>query len=537
VGTVSRSLGLASLLAMSLSLPTRASAYQTGQSNVTDSETVSLKGTVVDSATGEPIHGALVQAYGAQTRSMLTGLDGKFDFEGMQPGNVVVRPRKPGYFGAYDLSPERQLLENIDLEASTPPIVLKLIPEGVIYGRVTSDNGEPVEDLAINVIYIHIVNGHKQREQRGTLRTDEEGGFRLAELQPGTYYVSAGPSESMTFPPPGNQGKVTQGYPLTFYPGVSDMESAAPITIKPGTHAELNFSPPTQPLYQVAGTVSGFLPNQGVNVGFASASGGQNFLPVQFNQQTGTFEVQAIPGGTYLVTATCQGPTQNILAATATINVNSNIPNLHLALAPVISIPVLFTLNLANPSQERPPAPAGVELTPTDPARMNEVYGSNSEPSGSWIHGIGPGSYSAEITSQGPWYVASATYGSTDLFRDPLMIAPGGAPGRIEIEVREDGATLNGTVLDGDQPAPGAVLVIPDRSLSQQRMVATDEHGNFQIEMLAPGNYSLLAFDRLDDLEYANPQALQQYATKEKSITLGSNGKAAVQLDLIRRGD
>jgi hypothetical protein len=538
VSTTCRCLGLAPFLAMSLALAPPSSSYQNTSSSNADSETVSLKGTVVDSATGEPIHGALVQMSGAQSRAMLTGPDGKFDFEGLPPGHVVVHPRKPGYFSAYDLSPERQHLENIDVEPSNPPVVLKLIPEGVISGRVTAENGEPVEDLPVNVIFINIVNGRKQTEQRASMRTSEDGGFRIAELQPGTYYVSAGPSEPMTFPSPGVQGKGPQGYPLTFYPEARDIESAAPISIKAGTHAELDFSPPVQPLYQVSGTIIGIDPQYGVTVEFASASGPQNFLSVEFNPQTSVFTARAVPAGEYVINVGCQTAKQGLLAGSAVVNVNSNISNIRIVAAPTFSIPVLFTFDLANSSEVRNPVAASVHLIPPGPAPMNRNYWGNSRGNvGYWLRDLEPSSYTAVIEPQGPWYVASAGYGSTDLFRNPLVIAPGSTTGRIEIEVRDDGATLNGTVNDAGRPVPGAVLVIPDGAPGQPQRVLADERGNFQINMLAPGNYNVLAFDRLDDFEYTNPQALQPYATREKAITLGSNGKLTIQLDLIRRGE
>ena len=49
-----------------------------------------LRGTVVNSVTGEPTRGALVQIYFNGQSSMLTGPDGKFQFEGLPNGQTVV---------------------------------------------------------------------------------------------------------------------------------------------------------------------------------------------------------------------------------------------------------------------------------------------------------------------------------------------------------------------------------------------------------------------------------------------------------------
>lgn len=508
-------------------------------STAANSDTVSLKGTVIDSATGEAIHGALVEVSGTQTRAMLTGGDGKFDFEGLPPGDVVVRPKKPGYFSAYDLSPERQHLENISLENSAPPIVLKLIPEGVIYGRVTAENGEPLEGLPVIINCMQIVDGHRQLDQTTSARTDEDGAYRAADLRPGTYYVSVGPSEEVPFlvPQPTLQHK--QGYPLTFYPAASEFESAAAIAIKPGTRAEIDFALAAQPVFELSGTISGYLPHQGVDVMFVDGAGNPNSFQFEFDEQTGVFHSHSVPPGPYRVAAFSQTPNGRLHADMASINVSANIANLHFALTAMPSIAVAITANLAGTMYQGAKLFASVRLKTTDRALAGtdseaEPSGRPNNPFGS-IKDVLPGTYNAIIQPHCSCYIASATCGSTDLLRDPLVISPGTAPPQMDIEVRDDGATLSGTVMDDGQPAPAEVVLIPDRSPEHPQVTATDEHGNFQVSMLAPGSYNVLAFDQIVDLEYANPQALQQYATSEKAITLTPNGKATMQLDLIHR--
>src|SRR5882757_8039681 len=54
-----------------------------------------LRGTVINSVTSEPIRGALVQIYFNGQSSMLTGPDGKFQFAGLAPGQSTTMVRKP----------------------------------------------------------------------------------------------------------------------------------------------------------------------------------------------------------------------------------------------------------------------------------------------------------------------------------------------------------------------------------------------------------------------------------------------------------
>ena len=541
MGAISRRLGLASLVAVGLTLLPSASVCQDQTTNGPDSEKLSLTGMVVDSATGEVIHGALVQVSGAQSRAMLTGPDGKFDFEGLPPGHVVVNSRKPGYSNEYELSNGNRLPPSFDLDSSTAPVTLKLIPEGVIYGRVTAQNDEPVENLLVNLIDVHIVDGRMQREPRGSQPTNENGEFRIADLRPGTYYISVGPSENAILPPTENPAIGPQGYGLTFYPAASDMESAAPIQIDPGTHAEVDFSILPKPLYRMSGTISGIAPGMNASVIVGSAGGQQTSVEAQVDSGTGKFDVRSVASGSYEVVVIAQDKQGNMLFGSAPLNVHSNIANVHVAVTPIISIPVVFTIRTANGTPEGNPIPASVQLTPTDPDRIDTLSSLNAEalPNGGSIgvSDVVPGSYSVRITPQGSWYVESATYGSTDLFRDAMNVASGSAPGMIEIVVRDDGATLSGTVVNDGRPTQGMVVLIPDRAPAYPQVAGTDAQGNFQFSMLAPGNYSILAFDRLDNLEYANPQALRPFAASEKDVTLEANGKATIQVELVRRGD
>src|SRR5713101_5869519 len=67
------------------------------RSSQSDPPTYTLKGTVVNSVTGEPIRGALVQIYADRQRSVLTGPEGKFQIENLSRGTFGVQCRKPGY--------------------------------------------------------------------------------------------------------------------------------------------------------------------------------------------------------------------------------------------------------------------------------------------------------------------------------------------------------------------------------------------------------------------------------------------------------
>src|SRR5215472_18620909 len=68
------------------------------------SETLALRGRVINSATGEPVGLALVQISAPRQKAQFTGADGTFVFTDLPPGNYWPVARKPGFFD--DAEPE-----------------------------------------------------------------------------------------------------------------------------------------------------------------------------------------------------------------------------------------------------------------------------------------------------------------------------------------------------------------------------------------------------------------------------------------------
>jgi hypothetical protein len=119
-----------------------------------------------------------------------------------------------------------------------------------------------------------------------------------------------------------------------------------------------------------------------------------------------------------------------------------------------------------------------------------------------------------------------------NLLRDNLMISPGTPP--IRVTLRDDGGTLAGNVTSDGRAAPGTVLIIPDRAPRQIKTVVAGAGGQFQSPKLAPGDYTVLAFDRTTGLEYANPEVISSYVSNATHVSVGANGESRVSVNLIR---
>src|SRR5258707_15738699 len=91
-----------------------------------------IRGTVINSLTGEPIRGALVQIYANRQRSVLTGADGSFQFADVPAGTLNLNVRKPGFFTAQAIQSPMSQAYFAASGLYKPTVALIVIPEVMI---------------------------------------------------------------------------------------------------------------------------------------------------------------------------------------------------------------------------------------------------------------------------------------------------------------------------------------------------------------------------------------------------------------------
>ena len=497
-----------------------------------------LSGTVINSVTGEPIRHALVQIYTGSQPVALTDGSGQFEFEGLPPGTTSINVRKPGFFEEQNQPAAPQV---ITIGPDAKAVSLKLIPESVIYGHVQNAEGEPIEHLRLKVVAVRIVEGKKRWEVADSVPTDEDGEFRIANLAAGSYYVEAGPSWRFIGPMP-SRGH-PEGYPAVFYGGGSDLNSATPLDLGPGEQLKADFSLQTATLFKVSGTISGPAPGQDVNIHFEDRLGDAFTLFSKFDPMSGEFQTAA-PAGTYRLTARAWNQDGTFSNAEVPLNISSDVSGVRLMLAPSHVIPVMVTTEASHPK----PAVArrNQSASVTLPNIHLRATTNMLSPSEVWARPEGPnnlalalrdvpsGKYSLEVDPNGPWYVQSAQCADTDLLRQDLIVTAGVQTPPIELVLRDDGATLSGKVAVSQSRRPAVIILLPEHSSgSRTRTAFASSEGDFTVQNLAPGDYSVFAFDYSDELEYANPDVLERYLAGAVHVSLLPNEEHTVNLDLI----
>jgi hypothetical protein len=558
-----RALKLGTLVLLAGVIPFPSFAAQVAQ----NAANYPIHGIVVNSVSGEPVHGALVQIFAGRQRSVLTGADGAFHFADVPAGSVNVNVHKPGFFTEQEIhSPRAQAIFTTS-GPDQPPVVIKLVPEGVITGRIIGDGGEPVEDFPVQVLVDHVENGKRIRSNFRSATSNEEGEFRLAELPPGKYFVFAGPSARPEFALQGGPQPIVVGYPGAFYPGAADISGAGQVEVAAGQRAEINFTFQSQAFHRISGTVSGYAQDRDISLQVINAVGQQMPAGFRFDPRNGTFRTLWLPAGSYRLTAETRDPRgQRGYFASQSVNLNTNIEGVHLNLLPGVNIPVNARVEktrndgtetrtvtyFGQPNrrtQRQVEMPAQVRLIEhgAEFSQQQQRFAQfgEAEDSPLEVTDVPPGVYTVQIIPNGPWYVESARSGSLNLLEQDLTVTAGSAVQPIEIVLRDDCASLEGKILMGTDSESAMVITIPEGSQQipipgTAQLAITDAlHPTaiFSMGQLAPGIYKVLAVDQVDGFEYGNPEVLQKYLSKAQEISLVANQRGKIELELVHIGD
>src|SRR6185436_2394871 len=68
---------------------------------------------------------------------------------------------------------------------------VKMVRQGIVAGRVTDRDGEAIPNMQVRVSRYQYSGGKRQMVMAGNATTDDRGDFRVANLPPGRYFVSA----------------------------------------------------------------------------------------------------------------------------------------------------------------------------------------------------------------------------------------------------------------------------------------------------------------------------------------------------------
>lgn len=456
------------------------------------------------------------------TRTAVTDEQGRFSFDRISAGTVRLTVTRTSYLAV------NYGQRAVGLPGTAVPIAdgqrLNLqiaLPRGaVITGTVFDADGEPASGVQVRVLRLIFTNGFKRWGSSGGGNTDDRGVYRISNLQPADYIISATASSAgdlggdraladeasfhdavaaadrasggapvtvVTLPIQQGPFDLPNGYLPTYFPGVDALTSAARITVKAGEErsgVDIRVSPIRAG--SISGTATGPLaPGVAVQVTAINEdpTADTSSQPSARANPNGQFTLRNLAPGRYTVMAqTVPGPVQmpvtgpngvqapprlddsQRLWASAVVNVESNTSTqLALALQTGRSVSGQLTYNMV-----RPPDPSGVRPSVTltaAPSAVPLIFGGQPLQSqigadGSFaINGVPPGRYIARAAGVG--FLQSAMLNGVDTLDFPFVVTGDADVTGLVITMTDRRTQLGGTLtLATGQPGADYTIVV-----------------------------------------------------------------------------
>jgi hypothetical protein len=509
----------------------------------TGGEKYEVRGRVVNAVTGGAVANALVQAVGVQAEAQFSVADGTFVFAEMPRGTYQFEASKPGYFSQRELAHGGAPLDGAGMVPGDTEVVLKLTPEGIIYGRVENESGEALEGVEVRAQTWLVVNGTKRLQSAGQAVSDDEGQFRVAELHPGTYYVSFLPRNAggtRVFSQIAKKKREEEGYGSQFYPGTTDFSLATAVKIRGGTQVQIAQALKRQRVFEVAGVVRGENAENGFQVMLLDSAGEPQQRDIHLDPKSGVFQIPGVPEGKYQLIATVQDFTGGgaeagaPLTATLPLQLNRDMTGLvlmpgHGATVGVTiedEIPVegqeIHQVQISLVSKDAPQSSRGLILAPPPGVPNAQKQ----------FEGLAPGTYEVETWALGKGYVASLRSGDVDLLREDLTVVAGAAVPPIEVKLQDDGATIEIETTESGKLAPSTVVLYSEEYPKKSVFLGMQTGGNTAMRNLRPGPYKVVAIKGLQDLEYQDPAFVEKYVLTGKEVNLRAGEKVSVSVEV-----
>jgi hypothetical protein len=527
-----------------------------------------IAGVVVDNRSSQPLANTNISiasvGVAEQSRSVITGEDGRFSFTGLARGKYSLVGKRRGYLAqAYDQHEQYSSAIAVGGQQDASHLVFRLHPDASIHGKITDEFNEPVR---MQVWLFSTRNDVGRRSTRVVSQTQSNdlGEYSFAHLGEGTYYLLAmgrpwyasdGAANRERAALSRNQQEGAQGaplgpehdqivdqefeqfdktYPLTFYDNAGDWTQASGIDLAPGDHFTADF--------RVNAVASATL-RLGVAVPEQTKAGQQGGMGMGMrfprvllqakvfddqevtvnvnygNMPDGTFFIGGIPPGHYILQARLPNDDH---ATTQEIDISGDVNIPKLAPSANASVSGKFVW-------DGTPMTRGFGVILTN-SRTNRNYFCRPNPDGGFsvAESVLPGKYELSVGSQrGDVYVKSIEIGGVT--STSTVQIPAGGEAKLTVTLGYGGGTIEGVaLLDGKPKAGVMVVLVPANgwvSVARFRRDQSDSDGTFTLRNVVPGSYKVVALKDGWKLPWSDPKTMRSYLTEGTSVQITSNEK------------
>jgi Carboxypeptidase regulatory-like domain len=552
-------------------------------------EAGSIQGIVINEFTGLPFPGAFVELTGVQhgrvlARSVKTGSDGEFFFKDVPPGSdyqVVVtgeglRATAHGQHSADD--PWVPLM--LDSGQQLRNVQIKVRPLSVIRGRVLNNVGKTLEGVEVMVMKAVYTDGRRVLQGVNTAGTNSRGEYQFPGVPPGVYYVRATPRHSeptvnMVFTQPAQLdrpaaghrisiGNEPEGYPATYFPSTTGVESAAAIRLTSGmTATNIDITVAKVQTVRVRGSITDSATGK-------MLAGGQVLMQRRgmaiesnwtrsFDVRDGQFDLRAVLPGSYIILAS-SGVSGARLWGRMPLEVRGNETRpIEIKLSPAPDISGRIAIEGWDETTDPDFALLAVHLIPDEwlpidgtlprvTVGIPSATATPGEDGRFTFREVVPADYQVVVAPRSGGrsnvpvalrraYVKSIRNGDADVSNNGLRIE-GNFTGSLNIVLAANSGGLDGRILNENRQNAGAarVVLVPEaRSRRDIYFGATaSSTGRFQFQGVPPGNYKVFAWPTVPVGAWFDLDFLRSYEDRATPVRIEPDAAEYIELEWMR---
>ena len=493
------------------------------------------EGRVVDSGSDEPIRKALViLRRNHQTgAAAYTDAKGEFHFAELEPGAYALWAQRDGYVAGRKDPPT---VVTILPEKTRSGLTVKLVPTGVVSGRVVDADGDPVAGASVQLM------ADRGKREGSFATTNDRGEYRAFGVPPGKYRLLVAANSKLA----GDlslklTGAEEQNYSWTYYPGTADARRATTIEVGPGAELQgFDLALVRSRVVRVRGRVTGPADAPGPFLVVLAPSSSEVLLMsrnAQVRSNGGTFELTGVEPGAYVLSAAGVFE-QNRYYARLSIDVaDSDVEGVELALAmpqPITGRVILPEGRSLTPGYMVLVTQREGQIVPQQPVIVESDGTFHTEPLRAGDYELTTG----RVNESDDLYLRAIRMGDEDVLAKGLHLG-GAPPARLEIVLAANGGALHAAVTNekGDPIPEAYVILLPDPPRRAQRALwghcTTEASGGCNIRGIAPGDYHAFAFanNAPFNVDETTIKEIDKYG---KSVAISAGGQAQVMVQPVR---
>jgi hypothetical protein len=432
-------------------------------------------------------------------------------------------------------------------------IELKLTPQAIITGRVLDEDGDPLSRVSIQVLRRRFMAGKQQLMPSGGNQTNDTGEFRIADLAPGRYFLSATYHRMMFNEAPARNaaGKPEEEYVTTYYPGTTDQSGAGPLDVQAGQELPgVDIRMKKARVFRIRGKIVA-APGQSfrdlrlmvlptTSTAMFGFMGGPNALI----KEDGSFEMGGVqPGSYHLSVAPMQGM-QTVMGKTPVEVGRGDVEGVTVVLGSGLNLTGSIRIDAPKDELDQFQSQGGkltfetvrVQIAPTEGLAFNMPHSTTKDDGTFSIENVSQDRYriNAFNLPSGTW-LKSIRAGDQEVQDTGLDLSAGNV-GPIQITLGLGGSQVDGVVQDAQQhPAPGSmVTLLRDPVIAERfdlnRVTTTDQNGRFSLKGIPDGEYKVYAWEDIEPGAYTDPEFLKPHEGKATKLSLKNKSQEQVSL-------